>query len=163
MSILDIILLICFIPAIVNGVTKGFIGQIVQLAAIIIGAWVAYNFSSLICKWVLNYISMDGTLLKVIVFILVIVLVTMILNIVGNILTRMLKAISLGWLNLVMGVLFSMLKTALILGVLIMIFEALNSSLGLIDRSSLDNSKVYLALHDMTAKVFPFLKGLIVK
>ena len=106
---------------------------------------------------------MDGTLLKVIVFILVIVLVTVILNIVGNILTRMLKAVSLGWLNLVMGVLFGMLKTALILGVLIMIFEALNSSLGLINSSTLDNSKVYSVLHGMIVKVFPFLKGLIVK
>ena len=163
MSILDIILLICFIPAIVNGVTKGFIGQIVQLAAIVIGAWIAYNFSTIICKWILNYISMDGTLLKVLVFILVIVLVTVILNMVGNILTRMLKAISLGWLNVTMGVLFGMLKTALILGVLIMIFEALNSSFGLIDRSSLDSSKVYSILHGMTVKVFPFLKGLIVK
>ena len=37
MTILDIVLLACFIPAIVQGLTKGFIQQVISIAAIIIG------------------------------------------------------------------------------------------------------------------------------
>ena len=45
MGTLDIILLICFIPALVRGIQKGFIEQVISLASIFIGAWMAYRFA----------------------------------------------------------------------------------------------------------------------
>ena len=51
MGILDIVLLICFVPAIVSGVTKGFIRQVVEIVAILAGAWVAFRCSSMLSVW----------------------------------------------------------------------------------------------------------------
>ena len=55
---------------------------------------------------------------------------------------------------------FGKLKAGIILGLLIMVFEALNSSIDLVERSMLDDSKVYTALREMAESVFPSLKSL---
>ena len=121
MTILDIILLLCFVPAVVTGIMKGFVSQAVQVIAILLGAWAAFHFSSVICSWLSRYLTMDPTLLKVIAFVLVILVITLILGLIGNMLTRLLHALALGWLNGVLGVLFGILKVGIILGLLIMV------------------------------------------
>lgn len=160
MTILDIILLICFVPAIVDGISKGFVRQAVQLLSIILGAWVAFHFSSGICVWLSNYLTMDGTLLKVVAFVLVVIVIIVLLNLAGNIFTRLLKALSLAWINRLLGVVFGLLKVGLILGLLIMLFEGLNARFNLVGSELIDSSKVYLALRDMASGVFPYLKSL---
>ncbi len=161
MTILDIILLLCFVPAIVSGISKGFVSQAVQVVAIILGAWAAFHFSSGICSWLSQYLTIDQTVLKVIAFVLVIIVISIILNLLGNALTRLLHALSLGWFNGILGVLFGIIKVGIILGLLIMVFEGLNSSLQLVGSASLDDSKVYVMLRDLTETVFPYLKGLV--
>ena len=161
MTILDIILLLCFVPAVVAGISKGFVSQVVQIAALILGAWAAFHFSSVICDWLSQYLTMDETMLKIVAFILVIIVITLILNLLGNMLTHLLHALTLGWFNRILGALFGILKVGVILGLLIMVFEGLNSSMDLVDRSPLDGSKVYTALRELTETVFPYLKGLV--
>lgn len=161
MTILDIILLLCFVPAIVTGITKGFVHQVVQIVAIILGAWAAFHFSSVICEWLSQYLKMDETVLKIVAFVLVVIVIVLILNLLGNMLSRLLRALSLGWFNGLLGLVFGIFKVALILGLLIMVFEGLNSSLQLVDGKILDESKVYIYLRDLTESFFPYLKSFV--
>lgn len=158
MAILDIILLLCFVPAIVSGINKGFVKQVVEFVAILLGAWAAFHFSSSISGWLAQYVKVDTTVLHIISFILTVIVIALILNLLGSLLTRLLKAIALGWLNGILGVLFGILKAGLILGLLIMVFEGLNSSLHLVDPHSLDNAVVYNTLSRFADMVFPYLK-----
>ena len=112
MTILDIILLICFVPAIVTGITRGFVSQAVQIVAIILGAWAAFHFSSVICDWLSQYLTMDETVLKIVAFVLVVIVIVLILNLLGNLLSRLLRALSLGWFNGILGVAFGILKAS---------------------------------------------------
>ena len=159
MTILDIILLICFVPAIVTGITRGFVSQAAQIVAIILGAWAAFHFSSVICDWLSQYLTMDETVLKIVAFVLVVIVIVLILNLLGNLLSRLLRALSLGWFNGILGVAFGILKVGLILGLLIMVFEGLNASIELVDEKLLADSRVYTTLRELTEKVFPYLKS----
>ena len=51
MCILDIIILVCFVPAIVRGISKGFVSQAAALLALIAGVWIAFHFSDMLCSW----------------------------------------------------------------------------------------------------------------
>ena len=42
MAILDIILLLCFVPAIVGGISKGLVKEVVDLAAVLLAAWAGF-------------------------------------------------------------------------------------------------------------------------
>lgn len=158
MAILDIILLLCFVPAIVSGISKGFVKQVVDLAAILIAAWAAFHFSTVMGEWLSHYITLEKSILNVISFILIIIVTAVVLNLVGALVTKALKAVSLGFVNRLLGLVFAILKVAVILGLVILLFETLNSTLHIVKPEATADAVVYNALKDAAEKIFPILK-----
>lgn len=161
MGILDIVLLICFVPAIVQGISKGFVQQAISLVSILIGVWTAGRFSSLIATWLSVYFTIDQRLLNIIAFVLIVIIVILLLYWIGQLLTKVIKITTLGWLNRLLGVVLSIVTTALLLGLLILLFEGINVKFELVKASKLEDASVYCILRDFGSKVFPFLKNLI--
>ena len=161
MGILDIVLLICFVPAIVSGVTKGFVRQVVEILAILVAAWVAFRFSSMMSVWLAQYIQLEKIYLHIICFVLIIIIVALIMNLLGRVLTKTLNVLSLGWLKYLLGFVFGILKVAIVLGLLILGFEALNANFNLVDPKELENAVVYNALKNIANVVFPYLKSFV--
>ena len=158
MAILDIILLLCFVPAIVSGISKGFVKQGVDLVAILVAAWAAFHFSTVLGDWLSQYITLEKTILNVISFVLIAIVSALLLNLVGSLITNAMKALSLGFLNRLFGLVFAVLKVGLVLGLLILLFESLNSSLHLVKPEATANAVVYNTLKDIADKIFPILK-----
>ena len=158
MAILDIILLLCFVPAIVSGISKGFVKQVVDLVAILIAAWAAFHFSKPLAAWLGTHITLDPTVLNVISFVLIAIVAALLLNLIASLITKAMQALSLGFLNRLLGLVFAVLKVGLILGLLIMLFETLNSSLHLVKPEVTENAVVYTTLRDIANQIFPILK-----
>lgn len=161
MSILDIILLICFIPAVIGGIRKGFISQMISIISIIAGIWVSYEFSSVVGEWIGQYIEASEKVMKLIAFAVIMIGVFIVLGIVGKFLEGILNLVLLGWLNKLLGVAFSLLKTALIVGLLIMLFSSINNNLHIVSEEVLAESVLYGPLKDLSYTVFPYLKSFI--
>lgn len=158
MPILDIILLLCFVPAVVDGLSKGFIKQAAGLAAILIAAWAAFHFSPVLGGWLGRYLTMEPNILKVIAFLLIVIVAAFLLDLVASLVTKALGILSLGFFNRILGLVFALLKTALVLGLLILLFETLNSTLHLLRPEATENAAVYHGLKDAAEKIFPILK-----
>lgn len=161
MAILDIILLLCFVPAIVGGITKGLIKEVVDLAAVLLAAWAAFKFSVPLADWMGGFLTLDPAILKVIAFVLIAVAVALILNAFSALITKALDVISLGLLNRLLGLVFAIAKTAFLLGLFILLIETLNSSLHLIKPEVTEGSVVYQTLRDLANAIFPILKTFI--
>jgi len=161
MGTLDIIILICFIPALVRGIQKGFVEQLVGIISIVLGAWLAFKFSQPLGAWLTQFINLDAQLLQILSFILVVILAILLLHLVGRLITGTLKLVSLGWLNRLLGVVFALLKAALVIGLIIFIFGDLNDRWHLVNPEILQASAVYTALRGAALKVFPYLQNLI--
>jgi len=161
MGILDIILLVCFIPAIVEGISKGFVKQVISTISILIGAWAAFRFSSMVSAWLIQYVKIDPRILNIIAFTIVVILAVLLLFWLGELLTKVIKISALGWLNTILGIVFGIIKTALIIGLLIMLFEGINSKFVLVKPGTLDNAVVYQFLKDTAHNVFPYLKSFV--
>lgn len=161
MGILDIVLLLCFVPAIVSGLSNGFIKELLSTVAIVAGAWIAYKFHGPVSELLATYITLEPKVLSVIAFILVIVITALILSLLGNLVTKVFEMATLGWLNRLMGLVFGIFKTALLLGILVMAFDGINSNLGLVKESTLEGSAVYGAINEFAQAFFPYLKTLL--
>ena len=161
MAILDIILLLCFVPAIVGGISKGLIKEVVDLAAVLLAAWAAFKFAVPVADWMGGAFTLDPTILKVIAFCLIAVAISLVLNLFSALITKALSAISLGFLNRLLGLVFAVVKTAFLLGLTILLIETLNSSLHLIKPEVTEGSVVYQGLRDFANTVFPILKTFI--
>lgn len=161
MSILDIILLICFIPALVQGVRKGFIAQAISIASIIIGIWASSRFAEVVSEWLGKYITVSDQVMKVVAFALIFIAVFLVLAAVGKLLEGMFKMVTLGWLNRLAGLVFALLKTSLILGILIMVFTSINDTFDLVSEATLNESVLYPPFKEAAFKIFPYIKDML--
>ena len=163
MATLDIILLLCFIPGIIRGISKGFLEQALSLVGIVLSVWAAFKFSALVCDWLKPYLSLSETTLNVVAFALILVAVCLVVLIVAKLLTKVLEMSMLGWLDKILGLVFALVVNGLLLGVFVILFDTLNLKFGFVKPEVLDGSIVYTTLRDFCYLVFPYLKAFFFK
>lgn len=161
MNILDIILLICFVPAIVQGIRKGFISQAISIVSLVLGIWLSARFANAVSTWLGQWITASGQILEIVAFALILILVFLALGTLGKMLEATIRLIMLEWLNRLLGVVFALLKTALIVGLVIMAFSSLNTTFGFVTDEVLNQSVLYPPLKDIANDIFPYLKEMI--
>ena len=163
MNTLDIILAICFIPALIRGISKGFVEQAAALVAFFLSVWMAFRFSTLAADWLRPVLEVSETVLNVVAFVAILVVVSIAMVLLGKLISKFIKVAMLGWLDKLLGVLFGFLVTALILGVLIVSFDAVNTRFTIVAAEKLEASVLYTSLRAIAWFIFPYLKELIVK
>lgn len=163
MNTLDIIILLCFIPAVLSGIRRGFIEQAVALVSVVLGAWLAFKFSTMVGDWLHPYLDVSETVLHTIAFALILIVVVIILFLIGRMMTGVAKLVMLGWLDRILGIVFSLVKAWLIIGLLVILFDTLNVKFEMVDNSLLESSVLYGPLRDISYMVFPYLKELLLK
>ena len=103
MATLDIILLCCFIPGIIRGLSKGFLEQALALAGIVLSVWAAFRFSSLVCTWLKPYLNISETTLNIVSFALILIVISLAVVLVAKLLTKVAELAMLGWLDKTLG------------------------------------------------------------
>ena len=161
MNIVDIILLICFVPAVIQGFRKGFISQVIAIVSIIAGAWISFKSATAVSQWLSLHIHASEQMLKVISFTLIFIAVIIGLALLGKLIEGVVKLAMLEWLNKLLGVAFSILKTGLIVGVAVMVFCSLNNTFGMVSEETLGESVLFPPIREMAYTVFPYLKHLL--
>ena len=161
MNILDIIILLCLVPAIVLGIKKGFISQVVSIISLIVGVWASARFANIVGEWLAQYINTSEQALKVIAFAIILLLVMLGLFLAGKLMEGFVKLITLGWLNKLLGVIFSLGKCLLIMGLVIMFFNYLNDMFHIVKPGFGDDAVLYPIVKDLSYKVFPYIKSLL--
>ena len=163
MATLDIILLCCFIPGIIRGISKGFLEQALALVGVILSVWAAFRFSGLVCTWLKPYLEFSETTLNVISFALILVAMSLLVLLVAKLLTKVAEMAMLGWLDKTLGLVFALAVNALVIGVVIILFDTVNTKFALVKPEVLDGSIVFTSLRDLSYLVFPYLKSFFFK
>ena len=164
MGVLDIILLVIFIPAIIRGITKGFIEQLAALLSIFLSAYVAYLFADKVGAWLSQWITLSSpTVLYIISFAVVIIICVLLMNMVAKLISKVIETISLGWLNKILGFVLAIFNTALVIGLIFVLFNDLNAKYFQISTQFMEDSTIYGWIKQLTDAVFPYLQGLFTK
>ncbi len=161
MNIVDIIILLCCVPAIFHGLSKGFIAQMAALVALVLGAWMSFHFSSAVVEWLKPAVDLPPAVLQAIAFTLILAVVIMGLTLVGKMLESLVKIVMLGWLNKLLGVVFSLLKVLLAMGLIILILDSVTSALELDCSKATGESLFYAPVKNLADIFFPYMKELI--
>lgn len=163
MNSLDIVILLLFIPGIIRGLSKGFLEQLISLGGIVLSVYLAYKFSDFACNLIKDYITVSETVLHVIGFAAVLIAVLLVVVLLAKLVTKVAEMASLGWLNKTLGLVFSLAVTALVIAVLIILFDTVNVKFELVKSPVLQESVLYGHLKDLGYFVFPYLKQLLMK
>ena len=163
MNIIDIIIVICCIPPLVKGISRGFVSQAASLLALILGVWLSFKFSVPVGEWLKEYLELPGTVIHVVSFALILTAVVLGLNLLAGMVEKVLEFVMLGWLNSLLGVVFALAKALLALGLIFLLLTTLNSTLELIPGKYFDESVLYEPVKNIADIVFPYIKELILK
>ena len=150
MILLDFILLAPLIFGLVRGLFNGLIKELVSIAAVIIGVFLAYKYADKVELFLSNYINQDGAALTIIAYLLIFGVVLLIAFALSFLLTKLLQAMSLGLFNRLLGGVFGLGKSLLILLVFInLVHPYVSSSEELAAATS--GSQVYQILTHMNS------------
>ena len=163
MATLYIILLVCFLPGIIRGLSKGFLEQALALVGIVLSVWAAFRFSGLVATWLKPYVDFSETTVNVIAFALILIVMSLVVLLVAKLLTKVVEMAMMGWLDKLLGLVFALAVNALVIGVFIVLFDTINVKFNLVKPEVLDGSVVYTALRDLCYLVFPYLKSFFFK
>jgi Uncharacterized membrane protein, required for colicin V production len=157
-NVVDIILLLCFIPAIIGGIRKGFVRQVAALIALILGIWGGLHFSSFVSNILRGWLDTSNTIIDILSFTTIFILVILAVTLVGRLIEGVIKIVLLGWLNRVLGIIFAVIKYALIFSIIIYLLSALDSLYDFLPDDLTGGSKLYIAVKSFAPKVFPYIQ-----
>lgn len=160
MGTIDLIILACFLPAVVIGLKDGIVRQIVALAALVLGLYLSVKFSATMGHWITERWHLEPFWVKVLSFSVIFIAVALVLNLLGKLLEKVIKITMLGWLNRLLGLVFALITTALIVGTLIYVLNSANGLLEFIPEERIAESRLYKPLLHLVETVFPHLKSL---
>lgn len=158
-----ILLLIVLVPGVITGAKKGFIFQVVTIAAILLGARLSFYFADALGNWLKQYVTASENVLYILSFAGIFIAVYLAFLALGKLALSLVKGLLGGWVDKVLGIVFGVAKYALLFGLLLIVVYTVNSKFGLIKQESLDASKVCKGLVDFANFVFPYLKSLVTK
>ena len=161
MNILDAIILISLIPALIQGLRKGFISQAISIISFITGIWASARFADMVTTWLSKYIQAGEQILKIVSFAIILIIVFLALGFVGRLLEKVLDFAFLGWVNRLAGAVFSLLKAFLIIGLLITGFCALNETFEMVKPEIISDSVLFQPLKDTADAVFPHIRKML--
>lgn len=163
MNILDIIILVCFLPGIIKGLSKGFLEQALTFLGMFAAVFSAFRLRETVCTWLMPRLDMSETLLNVVSFALILIGVSVLALLLAKLLTKVIEMMMLGWLNRLLGALMACLTTLIVLGVVIVLFDTVNLKFDLVHSPILDDSLLYGKIKDLAYIAFPYLKQLLLK
>ena len=160
MGIIDIILVVCFLPCIWFGLKRGLVRQIVSICVIYFGITLSLKFSGAFAAWLAKYIPDSPFAVKLIAFILIFFAIALILSLLGKVVEKILKITLLGWLNRLLGLILSFFVFLIAISSTVFLLDSANSLIEFIPKDKIAESKIYSPLLDFSKFIFPYFKQL---
>ena len=115
MIYIDLIVIVVLVYAFLKGFSNGLVNELASFLGLLIGAIISYSFSDDLSKIIDDYVEIDGQILNILSFILLFILTSFLFTIAGKYMTKLIKYISLGTINRLLGGIFSSLKFLIII------------------------------------------------
>lgn len=157
-SWLDIALIIPLAWGLVRGLYKGLVLTIGSFAGLILGIYLAYIYAPEFGLVLGEWFTLSPDKLQILAYLFIFLGVAIICFFIAKIVDGILKIVTLAWLNRLLGALFGVLKYALILSVLINLFELADRHIGLMSSEQKESSLLYQPLYKLVPTVLPYVQ-----
>ncbi len=155
MPVIDIVLGALIIYGVVKGFFKGLFVEVASLLALILGVYGAVHFSNYASEFLSNYVDWSEKTMNISSFATTFVVIVVVVSLAGKALTKLANFAALGVINKFLGALFGGLKIALILSVVLLVFNRVNSTLDLISEEELESSVLYEPVGALAPMILP--------
>ena len=155
MNILDIILGALILFGLIRGLMKGLFVEIASIAALVVGIYGAIHFSDYAGDFLENRVAWDEKYINITAFAITFIVLVLAIAMAGKALTKIANFAALGIINKILGAAFGALKIALILSVVLIIFNKANKTIPFVDKDTLEESILYSPVKSLMPLIFP--------
>jgi len=157
MNFIDAIIIIVLIFAVIRGFTNGLVKEVASLAALILGIWGAIKFSDFTADKLYVYFDLTGKYVGIISFMITFGIIVVVIHFIGVLLDKLLEAVALGFVNRLLGMIFGLIKSVLILSVIFVILNSINASRPFLPKERIEKSMLYNPISDIAPAIFPII------
>ena len=151
MNYLDIIIAIPLIYGMIKGFSNGLIKEIASLLGLLIGVYVAINFSSYLTPKFTQFLKGYEKFAPIISAVLLFIVSVISIKILGYIMDKFIKAMALGFISILLGGVFGFFKIVVILSFLL----ALTNVRDFIDKQTQQQSAFLPPLKKVSKIIMP--------
>ena len=157
MNILDIVIGILLILATISGFKNGFIYEIASLAGLILGIYIAINFSGYMSDFLADMFSWHGRTLWFLSLLFTFVLVVISIRLLGKVMEHVVESLAMGPINHLLGGFVSIIKAAFVLSLLIYLFNLVDSSHTIVSQKTKEKSILWSPVSEVARFIMPQL------
>jgi membrane protein required for colicin V production len=157
MNYIDIIIGLLLLFAAISGFRKGLVAELASLAALVLGIWGAIEFSYITTEFLTENFNFETEYLNIISFIITFVVIVILVHIVGSAVNKFIEAAMLGFVNKLAGLAFGILRSALILSIILIVFEKIDEDVEILSQEAKAKSQLYEPVRNFAPSLFPFI------
>ncbi|MBQ2373966.1 MAG: CvpA family protein [Alistipes sp.] len=154
MNVFDIIVYIALAWAVFNGWRRGFLLQLVSFVAVIAGLMLAAKYGA----YVGSVMGLDSSTAAIVGFLVIFLASLVAITIVGHLLRAVLRFSGLGVADVLLGILFSVVKIGLVVGVLFSWFAAINRDYTWVEKQTIEQSRWFSPVVRITDTIMPYFE-----
>lgn len=159
MNYIDIIIIIILAWSLFRGFKNGLFIEVASVAALIFGIWGAIRFSGYTQNRLIEFFDMQTEYLGLIAFAITFIGIVVLVHFLANALDKVLKAVALGFVVRILGMVFAALKTVLIMSILLVILSTIDQKINFLPHEKITESRLYRPVADFAPMLFPIIEG----
>lgn len=158
---IDVVLGVLLLWGTVNGFRRGLVVEVASLLALVLGVWGGIHLSHGVAEFVRTEWGWEGAYIPHVSFAITFVGIVVAVWLVGKLLTQVLKMIALNIFNRIAGAAFGLIKFAILLGVLIQLWNTIDPKGHIWPHEDRNDSLLYPYVETLSTTIFPQLQELI--
>ncbi len=157
MNYIDLIIAIPLVWGVFVGFKNGLIIEVASLAALLLGIFGAIHFSDLTANFLVTNLNITTQYINLIAFAVTFVGIVIVVHLLAKMIDKLVKAVALGFVNRLLGMVFGLIKYAFIISIILVIINAINRNKTFISEEKIENSILYKPLSAFAPTIFPYL------
>ena len=141
----------------VSGFINGLVKEVATLAALILGIWGAIRFSSFTAEKLYDYFDMTGKYVGIVSFLVTFAIIAIIIHFIGILVDKLMEAVSLGFINKLLGIVFGLFKSVLIMSIIFVVLNAIDARRPFLPKEKIEESMLYNPISDIAPAIFPII------
>jgi membrane protein required for colicin V production len=149
MNLLDLIIAVILLFGAIRGFQRGFFYEAATLVALVAGVFIAILFANIAGTIINELVNWNIQLVKIIAFVIIFVIVVGLIKMLGHLLTKLFKAMLLGFINKLAGFALGLVKWIVLLSILFAVLDFFDEGRKLLSDELLSGSFLYIQLEKL--------------
>lgn len=156
---LDIVILLPLLIGLVRGLMRGFITEVIAIAAVVLGFIGAKLWGQAFSAWILAQFTWPQPVCDAVAYALLFLGISIALHFIARLISKLLSAISLGWMNRLLGAAFGVAKWSLIVLAIVFCVNKLDRQFHFMKPELKSGSLLYSTAVNYADKALDYVKS----